>query len=335
MGKVSYLYKRIKNMSYKGFFDTINLIHNKTHKNRFILFFDIIYCGFKYQAGYSDYKLYEMYNLNSKERKTVVTRGYNNDIIKKYNNPEYIKYFASKSLFNQKFTKFLKRDYLILDKTKLEEFKAFCILHKEIIVKPDNLSCGKGVEKIKVNKNNYAKVFNELLSSKRIVVEEVATQCQEISKLHPTSINTLRVVTLGGKVIVAFIRIGNNHNVVDNFNHDGVVAPINVETGIVDYPAIDKKGNVFEKHPLTNESILWLQIPKWHKVKSFVEKACEVIPEVGYVAWDVCLSEDGPMLIEGNEYPGHDLYQLPPHRSNGIGLVPIFEKRIHEMEEGK
>lgn len=335
MGKIGYVIRRIKNMSYKGFFDTINLIHKKSGKNRVGLFFDIIYCGFKYQAGYSDYKLYEMYNLNGKERKTVVTRGYNNEIIKKYNNPEFIKYFASKSLFNQKFSKFLKRDFIILDESKLEEFKAFCILHKEIIVKPDDLSCGKGVEKIKVNKSNYKEVFKELLESKRIVVEEVATQCKEISKLHPTSINTLRVVTLGGKVIISFIRIGNYNNVVDNFNHGGMVAPINVETGIVDYPAIDKDGNVFEKHPLTNENILWLQIPKWHKVKSFVEKACEVVPEVGYVAWDVCLSEEGPMMIEGNDFPGHDLYQLPPHRSDGIGLVPIFERRIKEMENEK
>ena len=41
------------------------------------------------------------------------------------------------------------------------------------------------------------------------------------------------------------------------------------------------------------------------------------------------------MLIEGNEYPGHDLYQLPPHRSDGIGLVPVFERRIKELEESK
>ena len=75
MGKISYVIRRIKDMSYKGFFDTINLVHKKSGRNRVILFFDIIYCGFKYQAGYSDYKLYEMYNLNGKERKTEIFRG--------------------------------------------------------------------------------------------------------------------------------------------------------------------------------------------------------------------------------------------------------------------
>lgn len=335
MQKLKYLIKRIINMNFDNFFKTINEISEKHKINKIKLFFDIIGCGIKYQAGYSDYKLYEMYKLNKKQRETIVTRGYNNAIIKKYNDKRFIKYFSSKALFNQKFSKFLKRDYLILDETKLLEFQNFITLHPTIIVKPDSLSCGKGIEKITVNKKNYTQVFNELLLSNRIIVEEVASQCPELAKLHPASVNTLRIVTLGGKVIVAFIRIGNNSNVVDNFNHGGMVAPINIETGIVDYPAIDKDGNIYDKHPLTHEDILWLQIPKWPRVKRFVEKACKVIPEVKYVAWDICLSKEGPIIIEGNDFPGHDLYQLPPHRQDNIGLVPIFEKRMKEMENEK
>ena len=31
----------------------------------------MIICGFKYEAGYMDYMLFEMYNLNSKQRKIL------------------------------------------------------------------------------------------------------------------------------------------------------------------------------------------------------------------------------------------------------------------------
>ena len=27
-----------------------------------------------------------------------------------------------------------------------------------------------------------------------------------------------------------------------------------------------------------------------------------------------------------NQSPGHDIYQLPPHRENGIGMLPVFER---------
>ena len=75
MSKLKYLFKRILKMNYKKFFDTINLVHKRSKKNRLLIFFDIIICGFKYQAGYMDYNLFEMYNMNSKERKTIITRG--------------------------------------------------------------------------------------------------------------------------------------------------------------------------------------------------------------------------------------------------------------------
>lgn len=329
MSKLKYLIKRIAHMDTKQMFNVINEIHQKTNKNKILLLFDIIYCGFKYQAGYMDYKLFEMYNLNKKERKTIITRGINNSIIKKYNNPEYIHYFSNKIDFNKKFNKYLLRDWMEINENNFDLFKSFTKQHSKIVVKPISESCGKGVEILKVNSNNCKKIFNELLESKRILVEEVATQCDEIGKLHPSSINTIRIVTLNQKIVVAFLRIGNNNNIVDNFNHEGLVAPINIETGIIDYLAIDKKGNLYEKHPLTNENILWFKIPKWPRIKRFVENAAKEVPEVGYVGWDVSLNKD-PFLIEGNEFPGHDLYQLPPHRTNNIGLRPVFEKAMKE-----
>ncbi len=332
MSKVKYLFNRIKSMDYSKMFETVDFVHEKNGKNKFIILLDIIYCGLKYQAGYMDYKIFEMYNLNKKQRKTIITRGINNELVKKYNNPDYIKFFRNKIEFNKKFNKYLLREWLCLKDTEegYKEFKDFCEKHHSIIVKPIDECCGKGVEKLEVDKKNIKEIYNNLISTNRILVEEVATQCKEISKLHPSSINTIRMVTLKGEIVAAFLRIGNNNNVVDNFNHGGLVAPINIETGIIDYLAIDKAGNIYEKHPLTNESILWFKIPKWPRIKRYIKQACNEVPEIGYIAWDVSLGEKGPFLIESNEFPGHDLYQLPPHRTNGIGLLPRFEKVLND-----
>ncbi len=335
MGKIGYLFKRIKGMDYKNMFNTIDIVHKKCNKSKPSIFFDMIYCGLKYQAGYMDYKLFEMYELNDKQRKTIVTRGINNSIVKKYNNQEFNKYFRDKLLFNKKFNKYLQRDWMEVDGTEENfiKFKEFCEKHNEIIVKPVDQMCGKGIEKFKVTKKNVKEIYDNLVETKRFLVEEVAIQCNEISKLHPSSINTMRIVTLNNEIVAAFLRIGNNNNVVDNFNHDGLAAPINIETGIIDYLAIDKKMDIYERHPITDEPILWFQIPKWPRIKRFVTQASKEIPEMGYVGWDVCLGEKDPCLIEGNEFPGHDIYQLPPHRTNGIGLLPRFEKAMNKKGE--
>lgn len=329
MGKAKYLIKRILKMNYKQFFDTIDEVHSKTNKNKLSIFIDIINCGIKYQAGYIDYNLFEMYNLTKEERKTIITRGINNEILKKYNDQSKAYIFEDKALFNKLYDKYLNREWIYL-KDNLEEFKEYLKNKKEIIVKPLSLSCGKGVEKIKVSDYEPEELYNHLIKTERFLVEDVAKQNKEISKIYPESVNTVRIVTLNKKVVAAFIRFGNLGNVVDNFNHDGMVTTINIKTGIVEYPALDKKKNIYEIHPYTNEKIIGLKIPMWDKVKELCIEACSVTPEIGYIGWDVCVGEKEPCLIEGNDFPGHDLYQLPIHRNDGIGLLPIFKKAMEE-----
>lgn len=87
--KIKYTLIRIANMDYKKFWKTLKKIHFATGKKRFSLTADIILCGLKYQAGCTDYALFEMYDMTKEERKTVLTRGKNNDLIKKLNNPQY------------------------------------------------------------------------------------------------------------------------------------------------------------------------------------------------------------------------------------------------------
>lgn len=329
MKKIKYLLTRILKMDYKSFFKTIYEVSKKINKPYLFILFDVIYCGLKYEAGYVDYKLFEMYKLNSKERSTIVTRGKNNKIIKKANNMKEAHKFEDKALFNKLYDKYLNRKWLLLD-NNLEEFKEFIKEIPEIIVKPLSLSCGKGVEKIKIGKKNAEKLYETLVKNNQILVEEVAEQHETINEVYPYAVNTVRVVTLNKKVVAAFIRFGNHKNVVDNFNHGGMVTTINIETGIVEFPAIDKSGNVYEVHPMTKKSIIGLKIPMWNKVKKLCIDACDVTPEIGYIGWDVCVGDKKPCLIEGNDFPGHDLYQLPVHRNDGYGLMPILESAMEE-----
>ena len=332
MGKLGYLIKRVKNMNFDKMFQTIDLVNQKTNKSKISIFFDIINCGIKYQAGYVDYNLYEMYKMNKDERKTVVTRGINNEIINKYNDMTYAYKLEDKALFNNLFNKYLNREWIYIKESSIEDFKKYLKGKKEVIVKPLSLSCGKGVEKIVVKDHNPEELYNHLMQTDQTLVEDVAIQNKVLSDLYPHSVNTLRIVTLNKVVVAALLRIGNKGNVVDNFNHDGMVTTVDIKTGEIKYPAIDKVGNVYEVHPETNVKIVGIKIPMWNEVKKLCIEACDIVPELGYVGWDVCLGEEKPFLIEGNDFPGHDLYQLPVHRKDNYGLLPEFEKA---MKEGK
>lgn len=336
MGKFKYLIGRFKNMNFKRMFSTIDEIHKKTKKSKIYLFFDIFNCAIRYQSGYVDYLLFEMWDLNKEERKTVLTRGKNNVFVKYYNNKEYNHIFLNKDEFNKTFKKYINREYIILDNNK-KEFNEFIKDKKMIFCKPTNGTHGDNMQKINP-KEFDGDLYDYLVSKDLRLIEEVIVQCSEMNKLYPHAINTIRIITVHRydgevKVVATYQRIGNHGYVVDNYNGGGMVVPINEQTGIIEFPAIDKLKNIYHKHPMTNTSIIGFKVPMYKEALEVAKKAAKVIKEVRYVGWDIAITEKGPTIIEGNEYPGHDIYQLPVHRTNNIGVLPKFEAALGKIED--
>ena len=104
-----------------------------------------------------------------------------------------------------------------------------------------------------------------------------------------------------------------------------MTAPMDEKTGeITDY-AIDKSKNLFTHHPETGAPIKGFVFPMWNEVCEMCTKAALVVPQVGYIGWDVCFTPDRPAIVEGNDYPGHDLYQLPEHTHDKMGIWPKYQ----------
>lgn len=331
MGKLKYIFRRIAGMNFRQMFQKIEDVHRISGKSRIVIFFDMVYCGFAYQAGYMDYWLFRMYELDRAQRKTVVTRGINNGFIKQYNDPAYMPEIEDKLKFARNFGQFMHRDWLDLDSASDEELAEFVRKHPVFMGKPANGMCGKGIEKLDAAQYELPELRRHLEENGLNVLEECVTQHHELMRLHPCSVNTCRVITFTQgsttNVVAAYLRIGNGKH-VDNFNSGGMVVPIEEDTGEIIYPALDKTEALYEVHPMTGVPIKGFKIPMWDQVLELVKKAGQVVPQVGIVGWDVSVTEDGPLLIEGNDFPGHDIYQLPPHRTNGIGVLPKFERAM-------
>lgn len=336
MKRIIYLVKRILKMDYKNLLATVKTINKKTGIPRTKLFFDIIKCGIKYGAGYKDYQLCEFYNLTDAQRATYVTRGINNTIVSLLNDKQYYHILDNKAEFNNAFGEFLNRKWIDMEKADIEEFKSFIDGLDVIISKPTAEACGRGVEKLKVSDfESEENLFSYLKEIKSGIAEEFVVQHKDISALYPHSVNTYRIVTVLTEnephIVYAFIRIGNGGRFVDNINAGGMAAPVNIDTGIIEFPAFDKDSIYYETHPYTGCAIKGWKLPYWSESVELVYKAARVIPQVGYVGWDVAVTENGPLLIEGNPFPGHDILQMPPHVPDKIGMLPQFKKYIKNL----
>ena len=59
-------------------------------------------------------------------------------------------------------------------------------------------------------------------------------------------------------------------------------------------------GALFETHTETGYRIADFQLPMMTEVVDLITQVALVIPEVRYVGWDVVVTADGPVLVEGN-----------------------------------
>ena len=332
MGRLSYMMKRAAKMDYGAMLKTANMLHKKTGKSRIWLLADMAKCAARYNAGYIDYKIAEMYRLNDAQRATQITRGIYNSIVARMNDKKFWHFFDNKTEFNQLFSAQVKRGWLNLLEASEEDFAKFLEGRGDIICKPIDGSSGQGILKCTPEEYGDPKALYQRLREAGIgIVEDKVIQHPAIAALCPTSVNTIRVATLLGDkkegIVYAYIRIGNG-KVMDNVDCGGMAAPVDIETGVITGVGANKAGETYEIHPMTGTKIPGTQIPYWEDVKTMCLNAMHVVPQVRFVAWDVAITEDGPVFIEGNSFPSHAIPQFAAHFPDGIGILPRFEEFI-------
>ncbi len=334
MSRLKFLFQRMARMDYKAMWKTTKILKERSGKSRLWLLVDMLRCAVRYNAGYVDYKIAEFYRLNDTQRRTQITRGISNSIVRRMNEKDYWHYFDNKAEFNTMFAEHVKRDWLELsDDATAEALEKFLSGKDAVIAKPLEGSSGQGIEKYaKADWQEGILEFLNLLRQKNIgILEEVVVQHERLSQLCPTSVNTVRIATLLGDkkqgIVYAFLRIGNGR-VMDNVDCGGMAARVDLDSGKLLTVGADKQGNTYKTHPKTGTPIVGFEVPFWKEAKQVCIEAAQKVPQMRFVAWDVAITNDGPRFIEGNSFPSHAVPQFAAHYPDGIGILTEFRKFI-------
>lgn len=266
---------------------------------------------------YSEYMYqYEFWKLTESERDLFVSR--NSVRLIYYDIPWEVKRkFWNKTEFLKLFADYIYRSWLYVPCVSFEVFTDF-IRSKECIAKPLNNCCGVGVFKISpyiLNTINLKELYIQCLKD-NILLEECIMGGKELQSFHPSSLNSIRVVTIFQKckpiVFGAFLRMGTGDSVVDNAHAGGLFAQINVETGTIESDGIDVYGHTYRNHPDTNKPIKGFVILRWDEIKEVCMEAARIVPENPITGWDVVINQKGQIeFVEGNHGPDFDVMQSP------------------------
>lgn len=167
------------------------------------------------------------------------------------------------------------------------------------------------------------------LMGKRYLIQDFVSQHEEMSRLHPQSVNTIRLVTVRSlkdgviHILPSIQRIGTGDSTKDNTSKGGVAVGINLDTGYLKQYGFYKPdyGLKIEVHPDSHIVFSEFQIPNFEEVKKQALYFHSMLPQIHSIGWDIAVGPEGPVFIEGN-----DNWEINgPQACNG-GMMKYFKE---------
>lgn len=151
------------------------------------------------------------------------------------------------------------------------------------------------------------KLLDNILKNEEYIIQERLIQHEELNKLYPYSLNTLRIVSVidDGKVSIlgAVLRMGVGRSVVDNWHQGGVAVGITDNGELMHWGLfMPGRGTKTDCHPNTGIAFNGFKLPYWRETVALLTETHSKFASIKAVGWDIAVTPKGPVVIEGNVY---------------------------------
>jgi hypothetical protein len=197
-----------------------------------------------------------------------------------------------------------------------------------VFIKPVDGQKGENVFGVNVSDNEvYINGNRSSMSEVVSVIEEVSVshdmlfqmkiiQHPDVSVFHKESVNTLRVVTINHLhssnpddvvLVGSELRVGCGGNHTDNVSAGGLKIGVNENGTLMEYGFYDKEhGTKTSVHPDSGIVFQGYLLPFYNETIQLCKEFHAKLKEIHFIGWDVAITKDGPVFVEGNESCGTD-----------------------------
>ncbi len=287
-----------------------------------MLLSDMLYSSIRYNIAFIDYFDFKFFNLNKDQRSEYMGAGSQYEFQLKMNPKKYRRVLSNKIEFLKKFSDVSGRKWATKEMLQADDQLASILLNNhagKIVLKNANGQAGRQVEIFDTLNVTKPELVKRMEEKKYTLAEEYVMQHDQLKLLSPSGLNTVRIVTQfhNNEIIIlaARLRITVNSQ-TDNLSTGNIAAHIDLATGRIAGPGIyvdTTKPDVY-KHPVTGAELIGFQLPYWEECKAMVTKAALRISENRSIGWDVAITNNGPVLIEGNHNWHYFIWQAPEKR---------------------
>jgi len=134
------------------------------------------------------------------------------------------------------------------------------------------------------------------------------------------------LAALVASLLGAQLRVGNRTSApLDSFFYQGGLS-VSIGLDGTTRNAVQRNASgakeLHPRHPDSGSQLVGVSVPHWDETLAMLLGFQREVPAFDFVGWDVLITEEGPVVIEGNHNPGlrtllvhHDLSELPEFRA--------------------
>lgn len=200
-------------------------------------------------------------------------------------------------------------------KSTEEQLKSFFSNEMDAFAKPSDGQFGQDIFSLRIEKGKVLADGEEIsidnliqrVVSADYLIQERIYQHPIMAAFCPSCINSIRLQTvmdMEGNVhpFGAGVRMGRMGSSVDNWAKGGVFVGIDMENGcLMDTGFLKPQyGTSVKEHPDSKVKFNGYQIPFYKEAEGMASKLHKYLYRCHSVGWDIAITEDGPVFIEGN-----------------------------------
>ncbi len=322
--------------TYAGAYALVNKTWpNETEEEKKRIAKDMLNEAHKYQVVFDEYIFHRFRNKSQEERRAYIPIMEGAAYCDRLNNPKNKYIFDDKGETYRVFGKYFHREQVKIVKWNNEEtneLRSFIERHPRFIAKPYDGANGVGIRIVDLAEEGPVDTLIQTLRGnypKGFVAEELIIQAKTLSAVNPSSVNTLRLITIRMndrvEVLPGAWRCGTGGRCVDNGGSGGIFCILD-DDGII-YRTADEHGNSYEEHPDTKHPLIGFQVPRYKEARELVVELSAIVPDNRYCGWDLALTEEGWVLQEANARGGIVAIQTPM----GRGLRKEMDALLTEL----
>lgn len=200
----------------------------------------------------------------------------------------------------------------------------------DLVIKPSNLSCGEGVERWEhvevchkwkrvdtlLNHSELVCYCRQRANEHQLIVQPRLRNHPSIEQFSNGALCTLRVISYHlpktkPALFQSCFRMPVGMAEADNFNAGGIAAGVSERGKLGVAVGKDVRAGLFTHHPDTRARFEGVELPYWQQMVDLALLAHERLGAPCFVGWDIALTINGPIVLEGNDKFGVDLAQMP------------------------